>query len=415
MEATKKIRYRAVKVQRNKVFVPLWNDTNRFNLVIGGAGSGKSFAISQRYVDRLFTQKGRNLLVVRKVARTNRSSTFAQLKQTLSLYNLLDRVDIRESDMRITAPNGNTIIFEGLDDVEKIKSITFDSGPLTDIWFEEASEGTIDDFRLLNLRLRGKAPWSFQFTLSLNPVSVNHWTKAEFFDRPKHNATIIHSTYLDNRFIDEDFKSELEDMKFTDPLRYQVYALGEWGEIGEEAFPLVQYGKCPYRIEDMDAVAFGMDFGYQHYHAMIMLGMKDGILYAMKELYVKKHLTAQLTEMARPLFPRYATWRADCAEPRTIEEWRNAGFNTIGVDKGRKDFVKSGFSFLRSHKWIIDDTECPGLAAEVRGATYLKDKNGEPTEEIFSYHDDALAACRYAVEQFILPKETGSIEMLNIW
>lgn len=414
-EITKDALHSQVIVPRNKVFVPLWTDTNRFNVLIGGAGSGKSFAVSQRYIERLFTQKGRNLLVVRKVARTNRYSTFAQLKQSLRLYNLLDKVTIRDTDMSILAPNGNCIVFEGLDDVEKIKSITLDSGPLTDIWFEEASEGTIDDFRLLNLRLRGRAAWPFQFTLTLNPISVNHWVKAEFFDKPKINATIIHSTYLDNRFIDEEYKKELEELKNTDPIRYQVYALGEWGEIGEAAFPNVVFSPCPYRMEDMDSLAFGMDFGYQHYHAMIVLGMKDGNLYALKELYVKRLLTSQIIELAKTIFPMNAKWIADSAEPRTIEEWRRAGFNVEAVDKGRKDFVRSGYNFLRSQKWFIDDKECPGLAAEVIGANYVKDKNGNPTEEIFSYHDDALAACRYAVETFMLPKEEGVIAMLNVW
>ena len=84
--------------------------------------------------------------------------------------------------MRITCANGNSVIFKGLDDTEKLKSITFPKGELTDIWVEEASEVREEDFNQLDVRLRGKGTHK-QMVLTFNPVSVLHWLKRRFFDR----------------------------------------------------------------------------------------------------------------------------------------------------------------------------------------------------------------------------------------
>lgn len=394
-----------VTVKRNNAYIPLWQDRRRFNVLIGGAGAGKSVAVAQRYVDRFCTEPGHNILIARKVGRTNRFSTFSLIKKVIADYGVRSKLSIRETDMTITGPFGNTMIFEGLDDIEKIKSLTFESGALSGVWIEEANEASREDFQQLNLRLRGESIQPFQMTMTFNPVSVNSWLKAEFFDNPKPNATILKTTYLDNRFIDADYRAELEAMKLSDPIYYQVYALGEWGQIGDVAFPSVVYEPCPYKVEDFDQVVWGMDFGFQHYHAIEGIGLKDGELYSFSELYVRQMTNTDIIGQNESghILRKTDKVIADSAEPKSIEEWKRAGYNIEGAKKG-PDSVKAQFAFLRARKWHIDETRCPGLAAEVRGAVYKKDKNGNATEEIFSFHDDALAACRYSVEQLLTPQ-----------
>ena len=98
-----------------------------------------------------------NLLVVRKTGKSNRDSTFALFKQIISKWNLTEYFKINESDLRIKClVNNNEIVFAGLDDVEKLKSITFSKGELINIWIEEASEILESDFNQLDVRLRGK-------------------------------------------------------------------------------------------------------------------------------------------------------------------------------------------------------------------------------------------------------------------
>lgn len=220
----------------NPRFYPYLRDrTHRYLLFYGGAGSGKSVFAAQRFVYRLLTLPLCNVLVVRAVAATNRDSTFALFRQAIGKWGLDGLFSCKESDMRIVCANGNSVIFKGLDDTEKLKSITFPKGELTDIWVEEASEIAEEDFNQLDVRLRGKGTQK-QIVLTFNPVSVLHWLKGRFFDRQDPRVVVMKSTYRDNRFLDEDYKHTLESYKETDPYYYSVYCLGEWGVLGQTIF-----------------------------------------------------------------------------------------------------------------------------------------------------------------------------------
>ena len=222
----------------NDVYYPYLTNKDRYLIFYGGGSSGKSFFIAQRYIYKLLTSKRCNLLVVRQTGDTNRKSTFPLLKQVINQWNLNKYFKINESDMRIKLlVNGNEVAFAGLDDVEKIKSITFENGELTDIWVEEASEiSDVQDFNQLDVRLRGKGVKK-QIVISFNPIDVNHWLKKKFFDDKKNREIkIFHTTYKDNKFLDEDYVKLLESYKRTDPYYYSVYCLGVWGVFGKTVF-----------------------------------------------------------------------------------------------------------------------------------------------------------------------------------
>ena len=220
----------------NPLFRPyLTDNTHRYLILYGGAGSGKSVFAVQRFLYRLLTLPLCNILVVRAVAATNRDSTYALFRQVISKWGLSELFSCKDSDLRISCANGNSVIFKGLDDTEKLKSITFPKGELTDIWIEEASEILEEDFNQLDVRLRGKGAHK-QMVLTFNPVSVLHWLKLRFFDRKDPRALVLKSTYKDNQFLDEDYKRTLEGYKDTDPYYYSVYCLGEWGVLGQTIF-----------------------------------------------------------------------------------------------------------------------------------------------------------------------------------
>ena len=125
----------------NTPFLPYLENDSRYLVLYGGAGSGKSYFIAERYLFKILKSTKCNVLVVRRTGKSNRDSTFALLKQIIIKWKLYKHFKINESDLRIKCLlNNNEIIFAGLDDVEKLKSITFAKGELTDIWIEEASE-----------------------------------------------------------------------------------------------------------------------------------------------------------------------------------------------------------------------------------------------------------------------------------
>lgn len=219
----------------NAAYTPYLDNDDRYLVFYGGAGSGKSYFIAERYIIKLMQSDMCNVLVARAVGNTNRDSTFALFKQVISKWGLNNLFKANESDLRLTCTNGNSVLFKGLDDTEKLKSITFAKGELTDIWIEEASETLEADFNQLNIRLRGKGTHK-QIVVSFNPIDINHWLKKRFFDRKDDNITICHTTYRDNRFLDDDYVKLLESYRETDPYYYTVYCLGEWGVYGKTIF-----------------------------------------------------------------------------------------------------------------------------------------------------------------------------------
>jgi len=221
----------------NEVYLPYLHDTRRYLIFYGGAGSGKSYFIAQRYITKLLDSRMTNLLVVRAYANTNKISTYALMRQVIDKWNLGKFFRCYEGELKIRCLlTGNTVIFKGLDDSEKLKSVTFPKGELTDIWVEEASEiASEQDFNQLDVRLRGKGTQK-QITVSFNPVDVNHWLKKKFFDRKTKDMAVIHTTYRDNRFLDADYVKLLESYKKTDPYYYSVYCMGVWGVYGKTVF-----------------------------------------------------------------------------------------------------------------------------------------------------------------------------------
>lgn len=233
---TKEVPYNVINISISKkvfndVYLPYLEDyDSRYIVFYGGGSSGKSFFIAQRFILKMLQTK-MNLLVVRQTGNTNRDSTYALLKQVISLWNLSSLFEV--TDLRIKCKNGNEVIFRGLDDSEKIKSITFENGELTDIWVEEATECNETDINQLKVRLRGGTSKK-QMILSFNPVNINHWIKKHFVDSGI--ARVCFSTYKDNKFLTDEDKESLEAFKDTDEYYYNVYALGLWGVLGKTFF-----------------------------------------------------------------------------------------------------------------------------------------------------------------------------------
>lgn len=218
----------------NDIYLPYLDNQDRYLLFYGGGSSGKSYFIAQRFIYKIIHPKRCNLLVVRQTGDTNRKSTFPLLKQVISNWNLSKHFKINESDMRIKCLlTGNEVAFAGLDDVEKIKSITFENGELTDIWVEEATECQEPDINQLKVRLRGGKSKK-QMVLTFNPINIQHWIKKHFIDSKL--ATVCFSTYKDNKFLTDDDRKALEDLKYTDEYTYEVYCLGKWGILGKTVF-----------------------------------------------------------------------------------------------------------------------------------------------------------------------------------
>lgn len=230
----KNINIKISKSVFNDVYIPYLDNEDRYLIFYGGGSSGKSYFIAERWIYMLIHPKKCNLLIVRQTGDTNAKSTFPLMKQVINAWNLTQYFKINESDKRIKCLlSNNEVAFAGLDDVEKIKSITFENGELTHIWVEEATECQEADINQLKVRLRGGKSKK-QMVLSFNPINVQHWIKRHFIDSKL--ATVCFSTYKDNKFLTDDDRKALEDLKYSDEYTYNVYCLGQWGVLGKTVF-----------------------------------------------------------------------------------------------------------------------------------------------------------------------------------
>ena len=398
-----------ITVQANPCFKAVNRSNKRYIVMKGSAGSGKSVDTAQNYILRLMQDKGRNLVCIRKSDITNRDSTYAEL--TGAIYRMFgDKAEaywtIKQSPLQLTCKtNGNQIIFRGVNDEkqrEKLKSITFPKGKMTDVWIEEATELTQADFEIIDDRLRGILPEGqfYQIRMTFNPVNKNHWIKKVFFDVSDENVLTHHSTYLMNRFCDDAYKARMERRRQVDPDGYRIYGLGEWGEIGGlilSNYVIEEFNSSP---EFFDYMVNAQDFGFNHANAIGEVGFKDDELYLCREIYVFGKDTAEIIEMANKRgFNKNLRMWCDSAEPDRIKMWRKAGYKAKGINKGGSGgSVRSQIDYLKQTRIHIHPS-CVNTIKEIQQWKWKKDeKTGEYLDEPVPFQDDAMAMLRYSIE-----------------
>lgn len=401
-----------IQIQSNKAFSEVHRSTKRYIALKGSAGSGKSVDTAQQYLIRLLQDKGRNLVCIRKSDVTNRDSTYAELTGAIYRLGLDKYFECRLSPLQIRCVNGNMIIFRGVNDEkqrEKLKSITFQKGKLTDVWIEEATELQQSDFEIIDDRLRGNLPSGqfYQIKMTFNPVNKNHWIKKQFFDRQDENTLTCHSSYLDNRFIDDAYKARMKRRKEVDPDGYRIYGLGDWGEIGGLILKNWEAKEISQDTSDYDDAAIGQDFGFNHANAILQLAIKDDDIYILKELYVYEKDTAEIIELADKIILAGTMW-CDSAEPDRIKMWKKAGYKAKPVTKEKttgKKYQASQIDWLKGRNIYIHPS-CTNTMKEIEQWKWKRDEqSGEYLDEPVPFFDDAMAALRYGVEGWRKPSQ----------
>jgi phage terminase large subunit len=398
------------KVTFNPVFRPVNESRERYRVLKGSAGSGKSTDIAQDYIVKLMDSryKGANLLVIRKAEASNQNSTFPELIGAVNricgnLASRIWRVTLNPMALSCVA-TGSSVIFRGMNDIrqrEKVKSVTFAKGKLTWIWIEEATEMEEGDVEILDDRLRGildNPNLYYQMTFTFNPVSSSHWIKRKYFDAESPDVLTHHSTYRDNRFIDPAYLRRMERRKAQDPEGYKVYGLGEWGETGGlilANYKVEEFDCDPSRF---DSRVYGQDFGFNHANAILDVRFRDGEIYICDEIYVCEKDTTEIIPMAdAKKFDKRARMWCDSAEPDRIKMWASAGYKAIAVSKPPGS-VHGQIDYLKGRKIHIHP-RCQWTIKEIQAWKYKKNPTtGLYEDEPVEFFDDAMAALRYSIE-----------------
>lgn len=377
----------------NEIYIPYLDCKSRIQIFFGGSSSGKSkFVVGQRVVYHLL-QGGRNYLICRQTKTSIRGSVATEIAKVIAEWELQDLFSINKTDGTVTCKNGYQVVFAGLDDVEKLKSITFKKGVLTDIIVEEATETERISIKQLMRRQRGKVQDGIKKTLTLlfNPILQQHWIFLEYFkslgwsDKQKRydseHLSILKTTYKDNRFLEQGDIDVLENE--TDKYWHDVYTLGNWGVLGNVIFTnwIVADLDNPsdehyLPIEQRTNIRNGLDFGFSTDPAAIGRSHYDKTrkkIYFFDELYetgLTNDILAQ--RISKMLGSEIIT--CDSAEPKSIAELVNLGINAKGAKKG-KDSVVHGIQWLQQHQ-IIVDKKCVNMINELQVSKWKEDAGG---------------------------------------
>ena len=389
----------------NDAYIPYLNDTTRTQIFFGGSSSGKSFFLAQRVV--MDVLKGHNYLIVRNVANTIKRSVYNQIVKTIIDFTFSEVFQMSKSEMVITCKRNNRqILFGGLDDPEKLKSITPIDGVITDIWIEEATETAREAYKQLTKRLRGATPDGIgkRIIFSFNPILQTHWIYQEFFwnwDDSKNlyksdDLLILKTTYKDNKFLTDEDIYALEHE--TDPYFYNVYTLGNWGVLGKVIFKNWRTEDLSDVIPSFDNIYNGIDFGVTDPNAFIRVHVNEG----QKQIFVfneYKKSNTLIDELAEELNNRISKDEFIVGDPQgaqAILELNNRGITVIPAKKGPNS-INDGISWLKEYEIIID-IHCQEFKNEIQSYHWQEDKLGNALPKPVDKDNHLIDALRYATE-----------------
>ena len=378
----------------NDAYYPyLFDYSNRYEVYYGRAGSGKSVFITQKILCKACTSK-RKVLVIRKYATTLKDSVFQLFIDQLKKWKIYKFCKVNMSTYTITLPNESVLLFKGLDDPEKIKSIT----DITDIWCEECSELSLDEFTQLDLRLRAQSG-NLQIFVSFNPVSKQNFVYQKWFaNGTPDNTFVLHTTYKDNKFLPKEYIDALLEKQKSNPTYYKIYALGEFCTLDK----LVYYN---WKVEDFDhtqikgKLLVGLDFGYTNDPtALVASVMTDKKIYIFKEWVDTNKTNPQIAQVIKSLGFQKSTIICDSAEPKSIQELRQNGVYAARESTKGPDSIIHGIQRLWEYEIIVHPS-CTQTITEFENYAWQKDKTtGEYINKPIDMFNHCMDALRYSLQ-----------------
>ena len=386
------------KIFNDTYFPHLQDYSKRYEIYYGGAGSGKSVFLTQKLLIKAMARR-RKVLVIRKFATTLKDSVFQLFIDTLKQWNIYSYCKINLSTYTITLPNESIILFKGLDNEEKIKSIA----GITDIWCEEATELTEDEFTQLDLRLRAKEP-DLQVFCSFNPVSKANWVYKKWFAEDAvinpNNTMILKTNYKDNKFLPKEYTDALEEKARTNPTYYRIYALGEFCSLDKLIFN-------NWKVEEFNhndikgQLVIGLDFGFSNDPSVITASIVDentNTIYIFKTWGDTNKTNDDLASIITALGFAKSQIKADCSEPKSIEELKRKGITRISACSKGKDSILFGIQTLQQYQIIVHPS-CEGIITEFENYSWQKDKKtGEYINQPISSFDHYIDSLRYSIQ-----------------
>lgn len=374
----------------------------------GGRGSTKSSFISVMIVEGIVQDPLANAVVFRKRGNTIGTSVYEQVQWAIDALGLTDEFKATISPHKfVYKRTGQQILFKGLDEAKKIKSIKLARGYLKFLWFEELDEfhGEEEIRSVQQSVLRG-GPKYFVFKSFNPPISRANWAN-EYVLKPKADSYRHSSCYLDvpEEWLGEQFINDAEDLKRTNLRAYQHEYLGIPVGTGGEVFTNLETRELTdEEVKSFDRIYMGIDWGWYpdpfqwvkvHYDAA------RRILYIFDEYRAYKTSNADTWAYLRDVkhVASDDLITADSAEPKSVGDYRAYGSLCRPAIKG-PDSVKYGIKWLQSlTKIVIDPARCPNCVKEFSEYEYERNRDNEVVTGYPDANNHTIDAVRYAMEK----------------
>ena len=388
-----KVYWKVWKAAKNNEYTHFW--------LKGGRSSAKSSFISLAIVLLLILDPDANAICFRKVGDTIRNSVYEQIKWAIEMLGLGDYFRYLVAPLEIVyIPTGQKIMFRGVDDPQKIKSLKLAKGYFKLAWFEELAEfaGMEEVNNVLLSVMRGGGNKPFCYFYSYNPpAQVSNWVNAEA-NRPKDDRLVLSTSYLDvpKEWLGEAFLREAEYQKKSNELLYRHIYLGEATGTGGAIFPNASALKMSdEQISQFDNLRHGIDWGFVNdpfVFIRLHYDRKHRDIYLFDEIYGVGMSNRVAIEKVSQLADPYTLIYADSAEPKSIKEFKDSALYVKPADKGPGS-VEFGIKFLQGLSHIyIDPDRCPNAWREFSLYELEKDRYGEWKNEPPDKNNHCLAA-----------------------
>lgn len=370
----------------------------------GGRGSTKSTTVGMTIVELMKNNHDIHAVVCRKVGNTIKDSVYNKIKWAIGKQEFTEEFDSKLSPMEITLKaTGQKIYFRGADDPDKIKSINPEFGYIGILWFEELDQfaGPEEIRKIEQSAIRGgDLAWIFK---SFNPPkTMNNWAN-KYVLEPKENRIVHSSTYLDvpKGWLGQPFIDEAEHLKEVNPNAYEHEYMGIANGNGGNVFEYLEIRDITdEEISRMDRIFAGVDFGWYPDAFCYLRTYYDSArekIYLIDELYVNKWSNSKTADWIKKKGYDDYTMICDSAEPKSVNDFRDAGLPARGAIKGPGS-IEYGFKFLQTKTLVIDPKRTPNAYKEITEYEYDRDKEGNVISGYPDGNDHAISALRYAYE-----------------
>jgi PBSX family phage terminase large subunit len=370
----------------------------------GGRGSTKSTTVGMTIIELMKNNHDIHAVVCRKVGNTIKDSVYNKIKWAIGKQEFTEEFDSKLSPMEITLKaTGQKIYFRGADDPDKIKSINPEFGYIGILWFEELDQfaGPEEIRKIEQSAIRGgNLAWIFK---SFNPPkTMNNWAN-KYVLEPKENRIVHSSTYLDvpKKWLGQPFIDEAEHLKEVNPNAYEHEYMGIANGNGGNVFEYLEIRDITdEEISRMDRIFAGVDYGWYPDAFCYLRTYYDSArekIYLIDELYVNKWSNSKTADWIKKKGYDDYTMICDSAEPKSVNDFRDAGLPARGATKGPGS-IEYGFKFLQTKTIVIDPKRTPNAYKEITEYEYDRDKEGNVISGYPDGNDHAISALRYAYE-----------------